>query len=230
MTDGRAPVQRRFTPARDTVVAVASHSFPKHPTLRHELLDSFPGARFNETGSPLAGAPLVDFLRGAAAAITGLERAFGARVIAHDIVSYQEFYRQNGVTPVSLARLLAEADIVTLHTPLDQSTRGLVGEREIAAMKPTSFLINAARGGIVDETALRSALVAGRIAGAALDVFEREPPDPAWFADVPNLLATPHIGASTEDARLAMGRAAIAGLLRSRESLDLTRKMAESKA
>lgn len=96
-------------------------------------------------------------------------------------------------------------------------------------MKPTSFLINAARGGIVDETALRSALVAGRIAGAALDVFEREPPDPAWFAGVPNLLATPHIGASTEEARLAMGRAAIAGLRRSRERLDLTGKMAESK-
>jgi D-3-phosphoglycerate dehydrogenase / 2-oxoglutarate reductase len=162
LTDRRAPVQRRFTPARDTVVAVASHSFPKHQTLR---------------------------------------------------------------------RLLAEADIVTLHTPLDQSTRGLVGEREIAAMKPTSFLINAARARR-NRRRNRAAIGArrGTHCGAALDVFEREPPDPAWFADVPNLLATPHIGASTEDARLAMGRAAIAGLLRSRESLDLTRKMAESKA
>ena len=87
--------------------------------------------------------------------------AFGARLLAHDIRVYDAFYRELGVTPVSLETLLTQSDFVTIHLPLDASTRGLIGAREIGWMKRSAFLINTARGGIVDEPALKAALVEG---------------------------------------------------------------------
>jgi len=298
-------------------VAVASHSFPKHQTLRRELEERYPDAVYNLTGRPLIGADLIRFLRRHEKAITGLEvlddavfsavpelrivskygvgldmidldaatrcgvsvrwtpgvnrqavaelaiafmlvlgrdtvtlarelrdggwhqpggrqlssatvgivgcgdigqqvarlsAAFGARILAHDIRVYDAFYRELGVTPFSLDALLAEADFVTIHVPLDASTRGLVGAREIARMKRTAFLVNTARGGIVDEEALKAALVDGRLAGAACDVYAIEPPVDRELLQLPNFVGTPHIGGSTEEAALAMGRAAITGL------------------
>ena len=138
--------------------------------------------------------------------------AFGARILPHDIRVYDAFYRELGVTPVSLETLLTQADFVTIHLPLDASTRGLIGARELGWMKRSAFLVNTARGGIVDEPALKAALVAGRIAGAALDVFQIEPPLDRNLFLLPNFIGTPHIGGSTEEAVLAMGRAAITGL------------------
>ena len=158
--------------------------------------------------------------------VARLCRAFGASVIAHDIRTYDEFYRANAVTPVDLPTLLAEADFVSLHVPLDASTRGMIGEREIAAMKPTAYLINTARGGIVDEAALKAALVAERLAGAAFDVFSSEPPADNDLLQLPSFLGTPHIGASTREAVMAMGRAAIAGLDGAEGSIDLTAEIA----
>ena len=141
-----------------------------------------------------------------------LLRAFGCRVLAHDIRDRQAFYDETGVESVPLETLLQDSDIVTLHVPLDRSTRGMLDARRLGLMRADAILINAARGGVVDEDALRLMLEEGRIAGAALDVFAREPPDDvAWLAR-PDVLATPHIGGSTEEAVLAMGRAAIAGL------------------
>jgi phosphoglycerate dehydrogenase-like enzyme len=133
-------------------------------------------------------------------------------VLAHDVRSYDEFYRAHGVTAVTLDALLAESDIVTLHVPLDASTRGLIGGRELARLKPTAHLINTARGGIVDETALAEALAGGRLAGAAFDVFSEEPPTNAQLLLQPAFIGTPHIGGGTTEAVLAMGRAAIEGL------------------
>ena len=158
--------------------------------------------------------------------VARLCRAFGASVIAHDIRTYDEFYRANAVTPVDLPTLLAKADFVSLHVPLDASTRGMIGEREIAAMKPTAYLINTARGGIVDEAALKAALVAERLAGAAFDVFSSEPPADNDLLQLPSFLGTPHIGASTREAVMAMGRAAIAGLDGAEDSIDLTAEIA----
>jgi D-3-phosphoglycerate dehydrogenase len=299
------------------IVAVASHSFGKNPTLRRELLERYSGAIFNETGHPLAGEALVRFLRSHERAITGLEvldealfqslpglrlvskygvgldmidlaaarrhgvsvrwtpgvnrqsvaeltiafmlalgrtliplaremphggwrrpggrqlssavvgilgcghvgqqvarlcSAFGARILAHDIRRYDDFYRDLAVTPVSLDALLSECDILTIHVPLDTTTRGLIGAAEITRMKPSAFLINTARGGIVDEVALKDALLSQRLAGAALDVYAIEPPSNHDLLALPNFIGTPHIGGSTEEAVLAMGRAAIAGL------------------
>jgi D-3-phosphoglycerate dehydrogenase len=144
--------------------------------------------------------------------VARLCRAFGARVLVHDIVDYAEFYRENAVQPVALETLLRDADIVTIHTPLDASTRGLIDARALALMKPTAFLINNARGGIVDEAALKDALINRRIAGAAADVFTIEPPVDRDLLQLPTFIGTPHVGASTDEAVLAMGRAAIAGL------------------
>jgi D-3-phosphoglycerate dehydrogenase len=144
--------------------------------------------------------------------VARLCRAFGSTVIAHDIRSYDDFYRTHDVTAVPLDALLAKADIVTLHVPLDLSTRGLIGRRELALMKPTAHLINTARGGIVDETELASALAGGRLAGAAFDVFNEEPPTNAELLSQPGFIGTPHIGGGTTEAVLAMGRAAIEGL------------------
>jgi phosphoglycerate dehydrogenase-like enzyme len=144
--------------------------------------------------------------------VAELCRAFGSRVIAHDIRAYEDFYRETGVTPVTLDEALEQSDFVTIHLPLDRSTRGTIGARAIGAMRSSAFLINTSRGGIVDEQALKSALVDGRLAGAAFDVFDQEPPADRDLLALPNFLATPHIGGSTVEAVLAMGRAAIEGL------------------
>jgi D-3-phosphoglycerate dehydrogenase len=137
---------------------------------------------------------------------------FGCRILAHDIRDYQEFYAAHGVAPVTLAELLPAADVVTLHVPLDASTRGLIGATELARMRPGTFIINAARGGLIDETALADALERGHLAGAACDVFQMEPDVNPRLVALPAFLGTPHIGGASQEAQLAMGRAAIEGL------------------
>jgi phosphoglycerate dehydrogenase-like enzyme len=154
--------------------------------------------------------------------VARIGRAFGATVIAHDILDRDGFYHEAGVRAVSLDALLGESDIVTLHLPLDASTRGLIGARALALMKPDALLVNTARGGIVDEAALKQALLDGRLGGAAFDVFAVEPPIDRELLALPNFIGTPHIGAGTREAVLAMGRAAIAGLEGGPESIDLT--------
>jgi glyoxylate reductase len=109
---------------------------------------------------------------------------------------------------------LGAADFVSLHAPLTSATRGLIGERALRTMKPTAILVNTARGGLVDQTALRRALHDGWIAGAALDVTEPEPlPPDDPLLDAPNLLVVPHIGSATHDARRRMTERAVANLL-----------------
>ena len=137
---------------------------------------------------------------------------FECRVLAHDIRDYPDFYRDHRVTPVALPQLLAESDIVSVHVPLDRSTRGMIGATELAAMRKGTFFINAARGGLVDEDALAQALESGHLAGAACDVFQLEPDANPRLLAQPTFLGTPHIGGSTQEAQLAMGRAAIEGL------------------
>lgn len=149
-----------------------------------------------------------------------LLRAFGCTVLAHDIRNFPQFYADHRIEAVGLDELLARADIVTLHLPLDTSTRGMMSAERLAAMRPGSILINMARGGLVDETALKHLLLNGHLAGAAFDVFAAEPPDDMDLLRLPNMLALPHIGGSAEEAVLAMGRAAIAGLDNARDPLD----------
>lgn len=144
--------------------------------------------------------------------LVALLQPFGCRLLANDLVRYEDFYAAHSVEAVGLEDLLARADVVTLHVPLDPSTRNLLDARRLALLKATAILINTARGEIVDEYALKQALMTKRLAGAAFDVFAQEPPSDRDLLELPNFLATPHIGGSAEEAIIAMGRAAIAGL------------------
>lgn len=141
-----------------------------------------------------------------------LLQPFQCPILVNDIRDYPDFYAEFNLQPVSKKELLECADVVTLHVPLDDSTRNMLTAERLALMKPTAILINAARGGLVDEAALKSALIEQRLAAAAFDVFAQEPPQDRELLELPNFLATPHIGGSAEEAILAMGRAAIDGL------------------
>lgn len=141
-----------------------------------------------------------------------LLRAFDCRVLAHDILDFPEFYRQHRVTALGLDDLLQQAQIVSLHLPFDDTTRNILSAARLEIMQPGAYLVNTARGGLVDETKLKERLRQGRLGGAAFDVFAQEPPDDHELLNLPNFLATSHIGGSTEEAVLAMGRAAIQGL------------------
>jgi D-3-phosphoglycerate dehydrogenase len=153
--------------------------------------------------------------------LTRLLQPFGCRVVASDIRDLSEFAGRHGVTMLPLGDLLAQADVVTLHVPLTAATRGMIGEEALARMRPGSVLVNTARGGVVDEAALLTALREGKLAGAAIDVFAVEPPNDLELARLPSVLATPHIGGSSEEAILAMGRAALEGLEHASDPLTL---------
>jgi D-3-phosphoglycerate dehydrogenase len=141
-----------------------------------------------------------------------LLQPFGCPIIVNDILNYYDFYTQFNIKAESLEELLAQADIVTLHVPIDDSTRNMLNAERLALMKPDAILINAARGGLVDEVALKKMLIEGRLAAAAFDVFKVEPPNDKELLELDNFLVTPHIGGSAREAILAMGRAAIDGL------------------
>tara|TARA_B110000881_G_C18320192_1_gene386377 strand:- start:74 stop:634 length:561 start_codon:yes stop_codon:yes gene_type:complete len=141
-----------------------------------------------------------------------LLQPFGCSILVNDIVNYEKFYNKYNIKAVSKNELLKSSDIITLHTPLDDSTRNMLSSERLALMKPHAILINIARGGLIDELALKKMLMNGRLAGAALDVFTAEPLEDKELMELPNFIVTPHIGGSSNEAVLAMGRAAIEGL------------------
>jgi D-3-phosphoglycerate dehydrogenase len=128
--------------------------------------------------------------------------AFGMKVIAYDII---EVKTELDVTQVSWEELLSQADIITLHLPLTDKTRHMISDKEFAMMKEGVILINASRGGTVDEKALKNALDSDKVRAAALDVFEKEPPDEFSLVDHPNVIATPHIGAAAKEGQKRAG-------------------------
>ncbi|MGN0934083.1 phosphoglycerate dehydrogenase [Falsigemmobacter intermedius] len=131
------------------------------------------------------------------------DRAVGLKmkVIAFDPFLSEERAKQLGVTKVELDELLAKADFITLHVPLTDKTRNILGRENLAKTKPGVRIINCARGGLIDEAALKDALDSGHVAGAALDVFEVEPATDNILFGHPNVVATPHLGASTTEAQ-----------------------------
>ncbi|MEM7525491.1 MAG: phosphoglycerate dehydrogenase [Pseudomonadota bacterium] len=137
---------------------------------------------------------------------------FGCRILVNDIRDRSAFCAETGAESVRLETLLAEAEVVSLHTPLDAGTRDLLSADRLSLMRSDAVLINVARGGLVDEAALATMLDEDRLAGAGFDVFSEEPPTNAALLGSPKMMVTPHIGGSTEEGVLAMGRAAIAGL------------------
>jgi phosphoglycerate dehydrogenase-like enzyme len=140
---------------------------------------------------------------------------FEPRLIAFDIVQSPEVVERFGIEYVSFEQLLAQADFVTLHAPLLPETRGLIDRAALARMKPTAYLVNTARGPLVDEAALVEALHAGRLAGAALDVFETEPlPLDSPLRTAPRLVLTPHMAGTTAQSARAMTEMAVENAVR----------------
>jgi D-3-phosphoglycerate dehydrogenase len=194
----------------------------------HAAVDSMRAGRWDR--STLGGIEL----RGRTLSIVGLgriggevarrARAFGMTVAAYDPYVSAARFEELGVERVErLADALERADVLTVHVPLTEETRGMIGAGELARLSPRAYVLNLARGGIVDEGALRDALHAGRLAGAALDVFAREP----LAADhplrsTPNLLLTPHLGASTSDAQRSVAVEACAAVRDALVSGDLS--------
>jgi len=148
------------------------------------------------------------------AEVLRLVAPFGMRHLVFDPYADRAAMRALGAELVDLPVLLAESDFVSVNCPLNDHTRGMIGERELAAMKPTAFLINTARGPIVDQRALTEALRAGAIAGAGLDVFEREPiaPDDPLLG-LENVVLAPHNLCYTDEVLLGNGKAAFSGVL-----------------
>ena len=137
-------------------------------------------------------------------AIADRARGLEMTVVGTDPYVTAEQAALRGVELVDLDALLARSDAVTVHVPLTRSTRGLIGREAIEKMKPGAFVLNVARGGIVDEAAVAEALAAGRLGGAGIDVFEQEPPVGSPLLTAPGTLLTPHLGASTAEAQVAV--------------------------
>jgi (S)-sulfolactate dehydrogenase len=162
-------------------------------------------------------------LGGIARLVAGKAAALGMEVVAHDPILPSDDPAWQLAAPVELPSLLSEADVISLHVPLLESTRHLIGPEAIDAMQPHALLINTSRGGIVDEDALLVALRAGRLGGAALDVFETEPvgsDQQERFVGVPNLILTPHIAGLTEESQRRVGQVTadnVRNVLRARE-------------
>ena len=141
-------------------------------------------------------------------------QGFGMKVLAFDPYWPEEYARENNIIRADAETIFREADFISLHLPLMESTRNFVGEKEIAMMKRDAVIINTARGGLIDEAALLRALREGRIYGAGIDAFAQEPPeDPAWF-ELDNVVIGSHCAASTTGATRNMGRMATQNILR----------------
>lgn len=135
-------------------------------------------------------------------AVAARARALEMRVLAYDPYVTAEEARRRGVEPADFAQVIAQADFLSIHLPLTSETRGLIDAGVLAATKPGVRIINAARGGIIDEAALAAALQSGQVAGAALDVLDREPCTESPLFGLDNVIITPHLGASTREAQV----------------------------
>ncbi len=175
-----------------------------------------PGAAAVRAGEWTTWEPAGDLgadLAGATLGIVGWGR-IGQAVARRAEGFGMEIVHSSRSSGIPLPDLLATADFVSLHTPLTPETRGLIDAAALERMKPTALLINTARGGVVDQDALRTALLAGAIAGAALDVTEPEPLPPDHpLLDAPNLLVVPHVGSATVRTRAKMAAMAVDNLL-----------------
>jgi len=138
-----------------------------------------------------------------------LLKPFNCKIFVNDIIEQNKFYQDNNLIPVSKKELFKQSDIVTIHTPLTNDTKNLINKNSLKMMKKNSFVINTSRGDIINLTDLKQALLNETIAGAAIDVYDQEPPKDLELLELENLICTPHIGGNSNEATLAMGRSAI---------------------
>ena len=146
-------------------------------------------------------------------AVASRARAFEMTCVGHDPFVPDDQIRPLGVEPLPLWDLLSRAEILTLHLPLSPETKGMIGAAELARLPRGAVVVNAARGGLVDEGALLAALESGAVSGAAVDVFAEEPPKDSPLTAHPRVVATPHLGAATVEAQEAVGEEIVKLLL-----------------
>jgi phosphoglycerate dehydrogenase-like enzyme len=139
---------------------------------------------------------------------------FGTKLMSFDLEPDLKFYESLGIQDASIELIFSSCDIISVHLPLTQNTNGLINAKLFKLMKPNGILINYSRGGVVNENDLYDFLAANKFAGAAMDVFEHEPPQSSKLVNLANVIATPHIGGSTEESIIAMGQAAIDQLVK----------------
>jgi len=148
-----------------------------------------------------------------------LLQPFNCRILVNDITDVTQYAYSRNFICVSKDELFSEADIISIHTPFTSATANLINEAVFTKMKPTALLINTARGCIVNEDDLKNALEKNIIAGAALDVYETEPPQNKELLSLPNLICTPHTGGNSYEAVVAMGMSAISHLVNFRDKV-----------
>ena len=141
-----------------------------------------------------------------------LLKPFGCKIIVNDIINQDDYYYENSLEEVSKEELYKRADIISIHTPQDESTFNFITLNEMKQMKSSAYLLNTARGGLVNEQDLKFALQNNIIEGAAIDAYMQEPPSDEEFLKLPNLICTPHIGGNASEAVEAMGMSAIGHL------------------
>ncbi|MFA7086472.1 MAG: phosphoglycerate dehydrogenase [Aliarcobacter sp.] len=142
-----------------------------------------------------------------------LLKPFNCNVLVNDIINQNKYYKDNNVIESSKEEIFRDADIITIHTPLNESTKYMIDKKSLNLMKPNAIVINTARGGIINQEDLKWALKNNIIAGAAIDAYEMEPPEDLEFLGLPNLINTPHIGGNAIEAVEAMGESAIENIL-----------------
>lgn len=172
------------------------------------------GEWIRSTGVELSGKTLAILGLGAIGKIVArCAKGFNMNVIAYDPYIDMEYCKEHKISPVSLQEAYAQADVISLHLPLLPSTRHLIDAKAFEQMKKGVIVINASRGGIIDETAAYAALKSGKVGGLGLDAFEEEPPKGSALFEFQNVIATPHTGAHTKEATDHMGKMAIDNLI-----------------
>jgi len=138
-----------------------------------------------------------------------LLKPFECKILVNDIIEQDDYYAEHHLIEVSKEELYRRSDFISIHTPQDETTYNFIGLNEMKQMKETVYLLNTARGGLINETDLKYALQNAIIAGAAIDAYVEEPPTDKEFLELPNLICTPHIGGNAKEAVEAMGLSAI---------------------
>lgn len=207
---GWTPGTNRLDVAEHTlalIIGITRNIFEKHHELKKGIWKKNGGRSLSEltvgiVGLGNIGKELARFLN-----------FFGAKILVHDLVYDEEMCKTLGLIKTSKEELLTQADIVTLHIPLNKETHYYISDKELALMKNHAWLINTSRGKNVERNALKKALEKKLIAGAALDVFEEEPCEDIDLLAFPNLISTPHIAGNSQRAVLSMGHSSIAHLV-----------------
>ena len=148
-----------------------------------------------------------------------LLKPFGCRILVNDILDQKQYYEENNLEEVTKEYIFKCSDIITIHTPLNNNTKYMINTNSLKMMKSTSFVINTARGDLIKLNDLKSALQENIICGAAIDVYDHEPPADKELLSLDNLICTPHIGGNAQEAVMAMGSSAINLLVKNIKAL-----------